>query len=185
MDAAEKSTAARDTLRLEADRLNFFGTGSSPQPGKVLGYVGPKFMECVQSGHHLFTGKYLAYAPKGSLEAGRAALALGLVEPGVRGAAARYLAHLLRHPLDLPRRVHYQSIMVIQPIDILADGRANMCDGCPDVTAHDGQLVWSCRLEEYRKYGGLLQCVPRAGCGAHASSEERAPPVARAFDGPQ
>jgi hypothetical protein len=58
--------------------------------------------------------------------------------------------------------MHFQSIMMIQPIDILPDGRQNMCDGCPDVTAHDGQIVWSCRLEEYRTYGGLVTNVPRA-----------------------
>ena len=60
--------------------------------------------------------------------------------------------------------------MMIQPIDVLPDGRQNMCDGCPDVTAHDGQIVWSCRLEEYRQYGGLVSSVPKAkGCSIASS----------------
>jgi hypothetical protein len=51
--------------------------------------------------------------------------------------------------------------MIIQPIDILPDGRANMCDGCPDMTVHDGELRWSCRLEEIKDYGCFLQACPK------------------------
>ena len=54
-----------------------------------------------------------------------------------------------------------QSIVVIQPIDILADGRQNMCDGCPDITVHNGQLVWSCRLEECLNFGQFVRTVPK------------------------
>lgn len=148
------------------DSLKWLYTGRFGFPGndsKVMGYVGPKFMEYVQTTHHAVFGKYMAYAPKGTLEAGRAALAMGVIEPGVRQVAKNYFTHLAKRPLDARKKLHFQSIMIIQPIDMLEDGRQNMCDGCPDVTAHDGQLVWSCRLEEYRKYGGLVQCVPK-GC---------------------
>jgi hypothetical protein len=160
------------------DALKWLYTGRfglPGNPGTTAGYVGPRFMELVQNAHHAVTGKYVAYATKGALEAGRSALALGLVEPGVRRTAANYLKHVVRNPADIMKKLHFQTIMIIQPIDLLADGRANMCDGCPDVTVHNGELVWSCRLEEYRKYGGLLQCVPR-GCGA--KRPEAAPPVA-------
>ena len=115
--------------------------------------------------HHAVKGTYLAYAPKGQLEAGRGALALGLIEPGVRKTAGNYFSNLLRHPGDVTKKLHFQSVMVIQPIDMLADGRQNMCDGCPDVTVHDGQIVYSCRLDEYQKYGGLMTCAPKGkGC---------------------
>ena len=40
-----------------------------------------------------------------------------------------------------------QSIMFIQPVDFMQDGRQSMCDGCPDITVHEDKLVWSCRLE--------------------------------------
>ncbi len=160
------------------DSMKWLYTGRFGFPGKTLGYVGPRFMEYVQNVHHAVTGKYVAYAPKGALEAGRAALALGVVEPGVRNIAKAYGKHLLGHPLDVKKKLHFQTVMIIQPIDLLADGRANMCDGCPDVTVHDGQLVWSCRLEEYRKYGGLLQCVPRA-CGVKSAPKAAAHPPAQ------
>lgn len=42
----------------------------------------------------------------------------------------------------------------------LPDGSQSMCDSCPDITVHDGQLVWSCRLEERLKYGELMRMRP-------------------------
>jgi hypothetical protein len=137
--------------------------GLPGNPGKVFGYTGPKFMELVQSFHHAVTGRYLAYAPRQALQMGRALLALAPVDPGVRKTLANYLAHLARHPLDALRPLHFQAVMIIQPIDVLEDGRQNMCDGCPDITVHKGELVWSCRLDEQLKYGGWIQTVPRCG----------------------
>lgn len=174
-------TEKPDSLKwLFTGRLGLPAQGG--QSGKIMGYVGPRFMELVQTTHHALFGRYLAYAPKATLDAGRSTMALGVVEPGVREAAKTWLAHLARHPLDVRKKLHFQSIMVIQPIDMLADGRQNMCDGCPDVTVHDGQLVWSCRLEEYRKYGGLVQCVPR-GCAPAA--QKAAVPLAAQSPGPR
>ena len=57
--------------------------------------------------------------------------------------------------------IHAQTIVIIQPIDILADGRQNMCDGCPDMTVHNGEIVWSCRLEECLHYGQFVHSVPK------------------------
>ena len=51
--------------------------------------------------------------------------------------------------------MYCQSVMIIQPIDVTADGRLSMCDSCPDMTVYDGELVWSCRLEERMKFGGF------------------------------
>jgi hypothetical protein len=55
-----------------------------------------------------------------------------------------------------------QSILIIQPIDLLEDGRDSMCDGCPDMTVHEGKLVWSCRLEEPRAFGQFVTAVPKS-----------------------
>lgn len=152
-----------------------FGLPANGRESKVMGYVGPKFMELVQNAHHLVKGTYLAYAPQWTLEAGRSTMAMGLVEPGVRRTFGSYLKHLATHPLDAFRKLHFQSVMMIQPIDVLPDGRQNMCDGCPDVTVHDGQIVWSCRLEEYRQYGGLVASSPRARAGCSTGQPCRTP----------
>lgn len=152
------------------DSLKWLYTGryglpaTESESGKIFGYVGPRFQEVVQNLHHMRTGRYLAYAPKSTLESGRSAFTMGVFEPGTREAAMNWGKHLVRKPLDVLKKVHFQTIMIIQPIDMLEDGRQSMCDACPDITVHEGKLVWSCRLEEYRQYGGLVQCVPKQGC---------------------
>jgi len=82
-------------------------------------------------------------------------------DDGVRKAARAYAADALRLAPRVPPRVHFQSIVVIQPIDMKPDGEMNMCDGCPDMTVKDGQLVWSCRLDERNEHGCFLTAAPR------------------------
>jgi hypothetical protein len=71
------------------------------------------------------------------------------------------LGNALIDPLNFFRSAHFQSIMIIQPVNFEADGRQDMCDGCPDITVHDGKLVWSCRLEELNAFGNFFQSVPK------------------------
>lgn len=134
------------------------------RPGRTHGWVGARFMEATQVGYHLLSGRYMSYAPPAALSTGRSVLAgLWPLDAGVRAAAGAWGRSLLRHPLDLLKKLHLQTIVVIQPIDLMADGTDNMCDGCPDMTVHDGKLVWSCRLEEPRMFGQFLRAVPRCG----------------------
>jgi hypothetical protein len=67
----------------------------------------------------------------------------------------------LRNPSQWLKPLNMQSIMVIQPVDILDDGRQNMCDGCPDILPYGERLVWSCRVDELEKLGGFLGCTPK------------------------
>ncbi len=135
-------------------------SGRLGTPEKIYGYVGARYMELLQTGHHALTGKYYAYAPPAVLRAGRSMLAaFAPLDDGVRKAAAEYARDLLRP--RVPPRVHFQSIIIIQPIDMMPDGEMNMCDGCPDITVHDGRLVWSCRLDEHREHGCFLTATPR------------------------
>ena len=112
-------------------------------------------MEATQAAYHLWTGRYMSYAPPVDARGGP----LGARErlaTGPRRAHAprrRGRGRWPRHPLEALTKQHLQSILVIQPIDMLEDGTANMCDGCPDMTVHEGKLVWSCRLEEPRAFG--------------------------------
>lgn len=129
--------------------------------GNIVGYLGPKFIEVAQTVHHLLWDRYLAYAPPWTLGLGRSVLATSLWDKGVRTAAKNYAGQLLRNPMRAKDRVYLQSVMVIQPIDLLEDGRQNMCDGCPDMTLHEGRLAWSCRLEELRQFGRFVQTTPR------------------------
>ena len=137
-------------------------------PQRIHGYASARMMELTQAGHHALTGRYMSYAPPVMLAAGRSALATAwTIDRGMRRATKNWLSSMVRHPVDALKKQHFQSVVCIQPIDLLDDGRDNMCDGCPDITIHEGKLVWSCRLEEYRQFGTLLTSVPRQtnGCG--------------------
>jgi hypothetical protein len=129
---------------------------------RIYGYVGPKFMETIQTFHHLGTGRYLAYAAPRLMSMGRSMMLLGAVDRRMRQIAGRYVGAGLKNPLRLFEGMHYQSIMIIQPVDFLPNGLQNMCDGCPDMTLWNGELVWSCRLEELKQFGCWVRTVP---CG--------------------
>ncbi len=144
------------------DTFKWLLSGRLGTPERIYGYVGPRSMELAQTFHHLRTGRYLAYSPPEVLAQGRAMLALAPVDPKLRPIARRYLAAIARRPSRLREPLRFQSVMIIQPADIYADGHQNMCDGCPDVTVHDGRLVWSCRLEEPERFGDFVQLVPTA-----------------------
>jgi hypothetical protein len=136
---------------------------------RIYGYAGSKSMELIQAGHHAGTGRYLAYAAPKLTAMGRTMLLLSPFDRGVRGIARRYAASLLANPLRLFRRLHLQSIMMIQPVDFLESGAQNMCDGCPDMTLWNGELVWSCRMEELKQFGRWVRTVPREGGAAGES----------------
>ena len=130
---------------------------------RIYGYVGGKSMEIIQAGHHVGTGRYLAYASPKMTSMGRTMLLLSPFDRGVRGIAKRYAGSVLPNPLRLFRRLYLQSIMIIQPVDFLENGAQNMCDGCPDMTLWNGELVWSCRMEELKQFGCWVRTVPCSG----------------------
>jgi hypothetical protein len=144
------------------DTFKWLLSGRLGAKGEVYGYVGPRSMELAQVYHHLRTGRYLAYTPPRTLSRGRSMLALSVLDPGLRGIARRWLRVGARRPWRLLARLHFQSVMIIQPADIYEDGRQNMCDGCPDMTVWNDRLVWSCRLEEPERFGDFVQMVPKS-----------------------
>jgi hypothetical protein len=98
----------------------------------------------------------------------------GLLAPfdaGMRRVLKSWFASLFRDPAALFRRIHFQSVMIIQPADILPDGSVDMCDGCPDITVWDDRLVWSCRMEEQLRWGQNVRMVPKAVAGQMSDAE--------------
>ncbi|UCC71759.1 MAG: radical SAM protein [Gemmatimonadota bacterium] len=145
------------------DSFKWLLTGRLGTKGRIHGYVGARFMELAQVTHHLRNGRYLAYSSPKVHRRGRSLLALSPLDRGLARAARSYL----RNPLRVLQRLHYQSVMLIQPIDVLPDGRQNMCDGCPDMTVWNGRLAWSCRLEEPVQFGNFVQTVPKQASPSH------------------
>ena len=137
-------------------------TGRLGTKNRILGYVGPKFMEIMQTMHHLWTGKYLAYERPSLTKKGRSMMLLSPMDRGARTIAKNYLSSSLKNPLQSFKGIHYQSIMIIQPVDFLENGYQNMCDGCPDMTVWNGELVWSCRMEELKHFGCWVRTVPKS-----------------------
>lgn len=131
--------------------------------GRVMGYVSPRFQEMVQTVHHLLKGKYLSYTkPNFTARAKLTAFLLALVDRNMRHILLQIIRQIIKNPLTIFKPAYFQSFMIIQPVNIEADGRQDMCDGCPDITVHKGRLVWSCRLEELNAYDSFYTFIPKA-----------------------
>jgi hypothetical protein len=117
-----------------------------------LGCVSPKTVEVAQAFHHLWRGRYFAGGPGNP---GRRVLLLAAVDQRIRAV----LKGLLTAPSRLLGKVYTLAVTVIEPNTLLPDGEYEMCDSCPDMTYHEGRLVHSCRLDEYRMYGALAKPV--------------------------
>jgi hypothetical protein len=128
---------------------------------EIIGSVGPKLIELMQVFHHLRHGRYLGYSTPKTMTHGKALFWLAALDRGVRRLFKRWFLKVLRNPLRLFKPLYVQSIMIIQPIDMMADGRTSMCDSCPDMTVHNGELVWSCRLEERLLFGQWVRPVAK------------------------
>ena len=126
---------------------------------KVYGAVGRRTMELAQAGHHLLTGTYLAYLSQAKI--GRKTFLLAPFDKHVGQAWRNYLGDVVRHPGRLFDGVYVQSIGIIQAPDVQPNGQADMCDSCPDMTYYDGKLINSCRMDEYRLFGGFLTVMDK------------------------
>jgi len=162
------------------DSFKWLLSGRIGTADRIYGYVGGKFMEVAQVFHHLRHGRYLAYTDPKVHRRGKGMLLASIYDRKTRKIAGRFFRSVLSNPLRLFKRLHFQSIMLIQPVDVLDGGEMNMCDSCPDITVHEGELVWSCRLEEIIKYGRFMHMVPREQeLPAEEVVERKSEPVAQ------
>jgi hypothetical protein len=121
-------------------------------PRRMFGCWDANMMERVQTLHHRWYGTYLAYARPGLMRHARVMLPVALVNKSV----ARAFWSVLKSPRDWFAPLRMQALTIIQPCDVLADGRQSMCDGCPDILPYKGRLVWSCRVDELEKFGAFV-----------------------------
>lgn len=139
------------------DSFKWLLTGRLGTKQKIYGYMGAKSIEAIQMFNHLLYGKYLAYASPKDTRRGKSILLLSAFDKKLRKAFKNFY----KNPFNVFRKLYYQSVMIIQPVDFLQDGRQNMCDGCPDITVWNGQLVWSCRMEEQLNFGMNVKTYPK------------------------
>ena len=126
---------------------------------QMYGSVGKKTMEFAQIGHHLTKGRYFAYLTSGRI--GPRIFWLSHWDKTVREARKNFNRDILRRPGRLFDGIFVQSVGIIQAPDVLPDGRADMCDSCPDITIYDGKFVNSCRMDEYRLFGGFVNVLEK------------------------
>jgi hypothetical protein len=79
----------------------------------------------------------------------------------IRACVGKRLKSLFKHPLQIFSPVKLQTIGIIQAPDVQKSGLADMCDSCPDMTVYDGKLINSCRMDEYRMFGGLVSILEK------------------------
>jgi MoaA/NifB/PqqE/SkfB family radical SAM enzyme len=134
---------------------------------KIFGYAGDKFLELVMTLYHYQQNKYLSYASPMTLSLGRLTLFYTWpFDKGIKKAFGNYLKYLAANPFRIFKKIYMQSILIIQPVDLMTNGDQSMCDGCPDITYWKDKegtekLVWSCRLEELMQYDNFLRMVPK------------------------
>ncbi|NPV55344.1 MAG: radical SAM protein [Anaerolineae bacterium] len=134
----------------------------------IYGSIGKKTMEFAQIGHHLQKGRYLAYMTSGKI--GRKIFWMSHWDDTIRQARRNRRKDVVRHPARLFDDIFIQSVGIIQAPDIMPDGRADMCDSCPDITIYDGKFVNSCRMDEYRLFGGFVSMVEKDKVGTKSES---------------
>jgi len=140
------------------DSFKWLLSGRLGTKEKIYGYMGSKSMEIVQTVYHLLYNRYLSYTKPKVNRKGKSLLLLSAFDKKLRKAFWNFY----KNPFRIFKRLYYQSVMVIQPVDFLDDGRQSMCDGCPDMTVWNGKLVWSCRLEEQLNFGHNLKTYPKS-----------------------
>ena len=130
---------------------------------RLFGYVGPRTVEAVQIAHHFWTGRYLDFLENPRV--GKKTFLMAPVDPDVRQALKRFAGAALRRPSVLLEDLSVQTISLQQPREMV-DGKANLCGGCPNMLAWQGELIPACQLDEYRMFGGPVTPVLRATAAA-------------------
>lgn len=123
---------------------------------KMYGFLGARTIELVQIFHHLFKGTYCSFLK--NQKVGKKLFLLSIFDKEVKKAFIHFLKTVMRSPLRLLDRIYIQTISLQQPNEMLR-GRENLCDGCLNMMIYKGELIPSCRLDEYRMFGGFITPV--------------------------
>ena len=123
---------------------------------KIYGNMGPKSMEIIQNGYHFLKGRFLSFLEPRYYARGNLLFLLGAVDREILKAFFSYLRELTKNPFRIFRKVSIQSLLILQPQDVLPSGKQDLCDGCPNKTVHKDRLVSMCRKEEYINFGDIV-----------------------------
>ncbi|ABW68265.1 Radical SAM domain protein [Desulfosudis oleivorans Hxd3] len=120
---------------------------------QIFGTAGPVTIKMGLWVLRLFSRKYAIAAREFGV--GKKIFLFALIDGRMRQALKTYLKCVIRNPSVLAEKIYTQTINIQQPLEVIS-GKMNLCDGCVNYMLHEGELVHSCRLDEYRMFGGPL-----------------------------
>jgi hypothetical protein len=153
---SEYSPCAYLSGTVSPETYKFLVTINIGSKKRMYGFMGKKTVELVQLFYHLFKGRYFDFLKKST--AGKKLFLLSVLDREVKQAFFNFLRASMRNPLRFFDRIYVQSISLQQPNE-LVEGEANLCDGCVNMMMYKGKLINSCRLDEYRMFGGLITSI--------------------------
>jgi len=145
------------TIRSDVPKWLFGNTIGTPT--KVYGNLGPRTMELVQTAHHLAKGKYLSILRPWQYRAAQMLFLLAPFDRELRKTLKAYIKSIGWNVGRVFQPLYVQTIVVMQPHDVLDNGEQDLCDGCPNKTFWKGRLVSECRMEEHIRFGRLMTMV--------------------------
>jgi hypothetical protein len=119
----------------------------------LYGSLGARTLEVIQVGAHLAKGRYVSITKR--TKVGRKVFLFSVLDPSLRKAFARFLKIVFVRPWRVLDGIYIQPIALEQPLELI-DGEANVCDDCINMMIYRGRLIPSCRVEEFRAFGGPL-----------------------------
>ena len=137
----------------------------------IFGNMGPKSIEILQNGYHLLKGRFLSFLKPGFYSKAKLLFLLGVIDREIRKASSSFLLKLLKNPSQLFKKISIQSILILQPQDVLPSGKQDLCDGCPNKTVHEGRLVSMCRTEEFISFGDMVTLKKKETTGCNTSMQ--------------
>jgi hypothetical protein len=139
-----KGTSKPDTFKL----ITINNVGSRQQ---IYGATGEKTMKLYQNMYYKLHHKYDATVPG----FGKMVFIMALFDKEIRKALGQYSKAVIKNPSRLLEKVFVQSLVIQQPFEVI-DGELNLCDGCINLMPYKGEMINSCRLDEYRLLGGPI-----------------------------
>ena len=149
LDHVYPSAYLKGTTRPETFKLiTINNIGSRRQ---IYGATGEKTMKIYQDIYHKLHGRYDATVPV----FGKLIFTMALFDREIRRTLGNYLKAVIKNPSRLFEKIFVQSLVIQQPFEII-DGELNLCDGCINLMPYKGEMINSCRLDEYRLLGGPI-----------------------------
>jgi organic radical activating enzyme len=140
-----KGTTRPETFKL----ITINNIGSRRQ---IYGAIGENTMKIYQDMYHKLHGKYDATVPV----FGKLIFTMAFFDREIRKTLGNYFREVFKNPSRLFEKIFVQSLVIQQPFELI-DGELNLCDGCINLMPYKGEMINSCRLDEYRLLGGPVK----------------------------